>query len=161
MITHMRTYLRTGALELLHMSTHTQTRRCTHKQTHAHAQVLQQPKPCLAPQSCCTHKHTRAQHAPAHMPKSWCLRAAAHAHSQMHAPHTRPQALQQMKLMPGALELLHFTQGVPRGLITRNVMSSVHHFHNHHLVPAGVSPFLPGVPVCAKMPQDAGDRAAL
>ncbi|KAF5834840.1 HAD-like domain-containing protein [Dunaliella salina] len=55
------------------------------------------------------------------------------------------QALKQMKLMPGALELLQHTSSVPRGLITRNVMSSVHHFHNHHLIPAGVPPFIPAI----------------
>ncbi len=35
--------------------------------------------------------------------------------------------------------------GIPRGLITRNVLRSVDHFHNSHLVPSGVHPFAPAI----------------
>ena len=50
-----------------------------------------------------------------------------------------------MKIMPGAAELCRWLdgRGVPRGLITRNLRSSVDHFHKHHLLPH--LPFSPAI----------------
>lgn len=46
--------------------------------------------------------------------------------------------------MPGLLELCALLDscGVPRGLITRNVLSSVAFFHQHHLP---LPPFVPAI----------------
>lgn len=54
------------------------------------------------------------------------------------------QALRDMQAMPGLLELCSHLDdsGIPRGLITRNVLRSVHYFHEHHLP---VPPFLPAI----------------
>ncbi|GLC38602.1 hypothetical protein PLESTB_000451400 [Pleodorina starrii] len=53
------------------------------------------------------------------------------------------QALRDMALMPGALELCAFLdqQGLPRGLITRNVRRSVQYFHDF----LGLVPFQPAI----------------
>ncbi|EFJ41688.1 hypothetical protein VOLCADRAFT_84005 [Volvox carteri f. nagariensis] len=53
------------------------------------------------------------------------------------------QALRDMALMPGALELCGFLdqRGIPRGLITRNVRRSVQHFHDF----LGLVPFKPAI----------------
>ncbi|KXZ56885.1 hypothetical protein GPECTOR_1g799 [Gonium pectorale] len=52
-------------------------------------------------------------------------------------------ALRDMALMPGAQELCAFLdrQGLPRGLITRNVRRSVQHFHDF----LGLDPFAPAI----------------
>jgi len=57
------------------------------------------------------------------------------------------EALVNMRLMPGAVGLCAMLDaaGVPRGLITRNVMRSVEHFHAHHIVAQGVAPFQPSI----------------
>eukprot|EP00882_Tetradesmus_deserticola_P002314 GHRQ01002471.1.p1 GENE.GHRQ01002471.1~~GHRQ01002471.1.p1 ORF type:complete len:278 (+),score=83.36 GHRQ01002471.1:246-1079(+) len=54
------------------------------------------------------------------------------------------QALRDMQAMPGLVELCsHLDElGIPRGLITRNVLRSVHYFHEHHLL---LPPFLPAI----------------
>ncbi|GFR40695.1 hypothetical protein Agub_g1286 [Astrephomene gubernaculifera] len=53
------------------------------------------------------------------------------------------QALRDMALMPGALELCAFldARGLPRGLITRNVRRSVQYFHDF----LGLVPFSPAI----------------
>ncbi|GLI69755.1 hypothetical protein VaNZ11_014435, partial [Volvox africanus] len=53
------------------------------------------------------------------------------------------QALRDMALMPGALELCGFLdqRGLPRGLITRNVRRSVQYFHDF----MGLVPFKPAI----------------
>ncbi|GIM12117.1 hypothetical protein Vretimale_15537, partial [Volvox reticuliferus] len=53
------------------------------------------------------------------------------------------QALRDMALMPGALELCEFLdqRGLPRGLITRNVRRSVQYFHDF----MGLVPFKPAI----------------
>lgn len=54
------------------------------------------------------------------------------------------EALQHMELMPGLLDLCSFleAQGLPRGLVTRNVDSSVKYFHDNHF---SLSPFWPAL----------------
>ncbi|KAL0022069.1 hypothetical protein WJX79_001121 [Trebouxia sp. C0005] len=54
------------------------------------------------------------------------------------------EALQHMQLMPGLLDLCSFleAQGLPRGLVTRNVDSSVKYFHDNHF---SLSPFWPAL----------------
>lgn len=49
-----------------------------------------------------------------------------------------------VQAMPGLLELCSFldSKGIPRGLITRNVLRSVHFFHDHHLP---LPPFVPAI----------------
>ncbi|GBF95282.1 hypothetical protein Rsub_08313 [Raphidocelis subcapitata] len=56
-------------------------------------------------------------------------------------------ALADMKLMPGLHELCEALDaaGVPRGLITRNVKSSVEYFHSNHLTSLNLSPFEPAI----------------
>ncbi|KAG2433471.1 hypothetical protein HYH02_012589 [Chlamydomonas schloesseri] len=53
------------------------------------------------------------------------------------------QALKDMSVMPGAPELCAFLDrnGLPRGLITRNVRRSVHYFHEF----LGTQPFQPSI----------------
>ncbi|KAG2442369.1 hypothetical protein HXX76_002455 [Chlamydomonas incerta] len=53
------------------------------------------------------------------------------------------QALKDMSVMPGAPELCAFLDrnGLPRGLITRNVRRSVHYFHDF----LGLQPFQPAI----------------
>ena len=55
------------------------------------------------------------------------------------------QALADMKIMPGAADLCHWldSRGLPRGLITRNLRSSVDYFHENHLIPH--LPFNPAI----------------
>lgn len=57
------------------------------------------------------------------------------------------EALQNMKIMPGCLELCSFLDSnqVPRGLITRNVKKGVSHFHQHHLQPLSLQHFEPAI----------------
>eukprot|EP00195_Chlamydomonas_chlamydogama_P012668 CAMPEP_0202910922 /NCGR_PEP_ID=MMETSP1392-20130828/53463_1 /ASSEMBLY_ACC=CAM_ASM_000868 /TAXON_ID=225041 /ORGANISM="Chlamydomonas chlamydogama, Strain SAG 11-48b" /LENGTH=228 /DNA_ID=CAMNT_0049601211 /DNA_START=82 /DNA_END=768 /DNA_ORIENTATION=+ len=57
------------------------------------------------------------------------------------------EALQQMRVMPGALDLCHFLDRsrVPRGLITRNVKAGVDHFHTHHLSTLQLPDFNPAI----------------
>jgi phosphoglycolate phosphatase-like HAD superfamily hydrolase len=59
----------------------------------------------------------------------------------------RLQALERMELMPGTLELVRLldARGIPRGLITRNVMDSVQHFHKKVFLG---SPFSPALARC-------------
>lgn len=54
------------------------------------------------------------------------------------------QALRDMQLMPGVLELSQFLDGlgVPRALVTRNVNSSIDVFHNSHFT---MPPFAPAL----------------
>jgi phosphoglycolate phosphatase-like HAD superfamily hydrolase len=57
------------------------------------------------------------------------------------------QALQDMKVMPGTEEVAELldTLGVPRGVVTRNVLESVDHFHAHVF---HRSPFAPALARC-------------
>lgn len=54
------------------------------------------------------------------------------------------EALQHMQLMPGLIELCNLleVEGLPRGLVTRNVDSSVKYFHNNHFT---LNPFWPAL----------------
>lgn len=56
------------------------------------------------------------------------------------------EAMRNMKLMPGTAELLAFLDGrrLPRGLVTRNVKTSVDYFHAHCL-PRPLAPFSPAL----------------
>jgi phosphoglycolate phosphatase-like HAD superfamily hydrolase len=58
------------------------------------------------------------------------------------------QALKDMKVMPGVAELatLLDSVGVPRALVTRNVLKSVHHFHSE--VFQERAPFSPALARC-------------
>ena len=50
-----------------------------------------------------------------------------------------------MRIMSGAADLCRWLdgRGLPRGLVTRNLRSSVDHFHKHHLLPH--LPFSPAI----------------
>jgi HAD superfamily hydrolase (TIGR01549 family) len=54
------------------------------------------------------------------------------------------QALERMRIMPGALELCAMLDaaGIPRALVTRNVSSSVDFFHKTHF---SLPPFFPAI----------------
>jgi len=54
------------------------------------------------------------------------------------------EALVRMQLMPGLLELCSFlgSQNLPRGLVTRNVDTSVKYFHDNHFT---LTPFWPAL----------------
>eukprot|EP00887_Chlorella_sp_A99_P002692 scaffold6.g2692.t1 len=68
------------------------------------------------------------------------LQAAAHAEIAA----IESQALADMQLMPGVLELSQFLddRGVPRALVTRNVNASIDFFHRHHFT---LPPFTPAL----------------
>ncbi|KAI8476002.1 MAG: HAD-like domain-containing protein [Monoraphidium minutum] len=67
---------------------------------------------------------------------SWPEAEQARAHAAI--KEIEAQALQDMKLMPGLHELCELldSAGVPRGLITRNVRSSIEYFHDNHFTSA-------------------------
>lgn len=54
------------------------------------------------------------------------------------------QALVDMKIMPGLLDVCHFLDmhGIPRGLITRNNKRSLEYFHSNHFP---LEPFVPAI----------------
>eukprot|EP01025_Chloroclados_australasicus_P064564 TRINITY_DN8640_c0_g1_i1.p1 TRINITY_DN8640_c0_g1~~TRINITY_DN8640_c0_g1_i1.p1 ORF type:complete len:236 (-),score=10.99 TRINITY_DN8640_c0_g1_i1:297-1004(-) len=64
--------------------------------------------------------------------KSWPVNEQRRAYSVI--AEIEQEALKDMKVMPGAVELCRFLDDnlVPRGLITRNVAHSVDYFHQHH-----------------------------
>ena len=55
--------------------------------------------------------------------------------------------LGKMQLQPGVAEVCRWldSEGVPRGLLTRNVMKSVEHLHRQHVTPLGLDPFSPAL----------------
>ena len=77
-----------------------------------------------------------------------CMRGArqtrTHTRRKTHI-NTRRHTTQQ--LMPGLPELCRFLDaaGVPRGLITRNVKSSIEYFHSNHVSQLSLAPFEPAI----------------
>eukprot|EP00884_Botryococcus_braunii_P019781 jgi/Botrbrau1/6487/Bobra.0034s0060.1 len=73
---------------------------------------------------------------------SWPHEKRVHAHKVL--AEFEDEALADMKIMPGAEELCSFLDnaGLPRGLVTRNVMRSVNYFHEHHFP---LPPFFPAL----------------
>merc|ERR1719377_418986 len=51
--------------------------------------------------------------------------------------------LDKMQLQPGVAEVCRWldSEGIPRGLLTRNVMKSVEHLHREHVTPLGLQSF--------------------
>ncbi|KAF8055985.1 haloacid dehalogenase-like hydrolase domain-containing protein [Scenedesmus sp. PABB004] len=73
---------------------------------------------------------------------SWPPEEQAAAHAAI--AEIEEQALRDMQAMPGLVELCSWLDGagIPRGLITRNVLASVRYFHDHHLP---LPPFVPAI----------------
>ena len=55
--------------------------------------------------------------------------------------------LDKMQLQPGVAEVCRWldSEGIPRGLLTRNVMKSVEHLHREHVTPLGLQSFAPAL----------------
>eukprot|EP00878_Enallax_costatus_P042431 GHUV01049790.1.p2 GENE.GHUV01049790.1~~GHUV01049790.1.p2 ORF type:complete len:167 (+),score=30.95 GHUV01049790.1:1169-1669(+) len=65
-----------------------------------------------------------------------------------------------MQTMPGLVDLCTFldSKGVPRGLITRNVLRSVHFFHQNHMP---LPPFVPAISRECQFPYKPSPEALL
>lgn len=89
---------------------------------------------------------------------SWPAEEQQRAHAAIEE--IEDQALKDMQAMPGLLELCTFldTRGLPRGLITRNVLRSVQFFHDNHLP---LPPFVPAISRECQFPYKPSPEALL